>query len=188
MSWRVQAGAGKPRRKRSLKVDGTPRARPVDWEGQEQAVLIRWLLGENMRGTEVGQLYDAIYHPPNGGQRSKSEAARFKRQGVKSGVSDLVVMDARGGWHGLYLEFKATPPRHAPLAESQRDWLALAESRGYCAALARGLEEAKAVLTWYAELAPTMFIGQGNECPHGTEWRKGSDDGNGSTGSDDTED
>lgn len=52
MSLRIQ----KPRRPRVLKNDGTPRARPVDWEGQEQAVLIRWLLGEKMRGQPVGVL------------------------------------------------------------------------------------------------------------------------------------
>jgi len=165
------------KRRRSVPPPGAaghkaPRKRPVDWEGQEQAVVIRWLLGEKMRGTKVGQLYDVIYHPPNGGLRNKREAGRLKHQGVKAGVSDLVVMDARGGWHGLYLEFKATPPRHAPLADSQRDWLALAESRGYCAALARGIEEAKRVLAWYAGLAPTVVEQVAVECPYGTEWRK----------------
>ncbi|MCE8042454.1 VRR-NUC domain-containing protein [Halomonas daqingensis] len=190
MSWRVQATAGKPRRKRSLKKDGTPRAKPVDWEGQEQAVVIRWLLGEKMRGSAVGKLYDVTYHVPNGGQRHKATAAALKRQGVKAGVSDLVVMDARGGWFGLYLEFKATPPRHAALAESQREWLELAEGRGYCARLARGVEEAKAVLTWYAAKAPTwtdmkQLHGIGSA---GTEWRKGeSDDGDGCTGTDTTD-
>lgn len=171
MSLRIQA----ERRPRKLKADGTPRARPVDWEGQEQAVLMRWLLGEKMRGEPVGQLYDAIYHVPNGGQRNKKTAADLKKQGVKSGVSDLVIMDARGGWHGLYMEFKASPPHTAPLADSQHDWLALAEERGFCAVLAVGLEEAKAVLRAYASLPPSrphredyrpMNIG-------GTEWRKG---------------
>ncbi|MFI0474662.1 hypothetical protein ACGLWX_18285, partial [Halomonas sp. HMF6819] len=59
-----------------------PRKRPVDWEGQEQAVLIRWLLGERQRGTPVGTLYDVTFHVPNGGQRSKSTGAAMKRQGV----------------------------------------------------------------------------------------------------------
>ncbi|NIC05244.1 VRR-NUC domain-containing protein [Halomonas sp. DX6] len=162
------------------------RQRRVDWEGNEQAVVIRWLLGEKMRGTKVGELYDVIYHVPNGGARHGKTGADLKKQGVKPGVSDLVVMDARGGWHGLYLEFKATPPKHAALATSQRDWLALAESRGYCALLARGYEEAKAVLSWYASLMPTQFYrGEAVDCPEGTEWRKGEEgDGDCSTGSD----
>lgn len=160
------------RRPRKLKADGTPRARPVDWEGQEQAVLIRWLLGEKRRGELVGQLYDAIYHVPNGGQRSKSTGAAMKRQGVKSGVSDLVIMDARGGWHGLYMEFKASPPHTAPLADSQHDWLVKAEERGYCAVLAVGLEEAKRVLEEYACMGPSYS--HYTKAPiGGTEWRKG---------------
>lgn len=185
MSWRVQATAGKPRRKRSLKADGTPRAKPVDWEGNEQAVLIRWLLGEKMRGTAVGELYDAIYHPPNGGQRSKTEAARFKRQGVKAGVSDLVLRQARGGHHGLYLELKATPPRNAALAESQREWLEGSEYEGYCAALALGYEEAKRVLREYASWPRTQVVGERLALENGSEWRKGeAGNGDGSTGTD----
>lgn len=162
------------RRPRKPKADGTPRKRPVDWEGNEQAVLIRWLLGEKMRGEPVGQLYDVIYHVPNGGQRSKSTGAAMKRQGVKSGVSDLVVMDARGGWFGLYMEFKASPPHTAALAQSQHDWLALAYDRGYCAVLAVGLEEAKAVLREYAAMVrSTHHYTARVHLKSGTEWRKG---------------
>lgn len=162
------------RKPRKPKADGKPRKRPVDWEGNEQAVLIRWLLGEKMRGEPVGQLYDAIYHVPNGGQRSKSTGAAMKRQGVKSGVSDLVVMDARGGWFGLYLEFKASPPHTAALADSQHDWLAMAEERGYCAVLAVGLEEAKRVLREYAAMGRTAHHYTARvHLKSGTEWRKG---------------
>lgn len=169
MSLRIQA----PRRPRKLKADGTPRARPVDWEGQEQAVLIRWLLGEKMRGEPVGQLYDVTYHVPNGGQRNKKTASDLKRQGVKAGVSDLPVRQARGGWHGLYLEFKATPPRDAALAPSQFEWLEGSEYEGYCAVLARGLEEAKAVLREYASWPRTQVVGERRVLSNGTEWRRG---------------
>lgn len=158
-------------RRRSSAGAGQPRHPPVDWEGQEQMVLIRWLYGEKMRGTPVGELYDAIYHVPNGGARHKKTAADLKRQGVKAGVSDLPVRQARGGWHGLFLEFKATPPRHAALAGSQREWLEGSEYEGYCAALARGLEEAKAVLQEYASWPRTQVVGTRQELIRGTEWR-----------------
>lgn len=161
------------RRPRSTNADGSLRKRPVDWEGNEQAVLIRWLLGEKKRGTPVGQLYDATYHVPNGGQRSKSTGAAMKRQGVKSGVSDLAVRQARGGWFGLYLEFKATPPKDAPLADSQFEWLEGSEYEGYCAVLARGIEEAKAVLREYASWPRTQVVGKRQVMNSGTEWREG---------------
>lgn len=148
-----------------------PRRKPVDYEGQEQAVLIRWLYGERQRGSAVGELYDDIYHVPNGGARHKKTAADMKRQGARSGVSDLTIRNARGGWHGLYLEFKATPPKHAALATSQREWLEDSEQHGYCAALARGLEEAKAVLREYASWPPTETQGPPIAMENGTEWR-----------------
>lgn len=170
-SW-TPAMARKPvRRKRAVNADGSLRKRPVDWEGQEQAVVIRWLLGEKMRGEPVGDLYDAIFHVPNGGARHKKTAADMKRQGVRSGISDLVIRQARGGWHGLYLEFKATPPKDADLAESQREWLEGSELEGYCAVLARGVEEAKAVLREYASWPRTEVVGQPLTMGHGTDWR-----------------
>lgn len=161
------------RRPRKPKADGTPRKRPVDWEGNEQAVVIRWLQGEKMRGQPVGELFDAIYHVPNGGVRSYKTAVAMKRQGAKAGVSDLPVRQARGGWHGLYLEFKATPPRDADLSDSQFVWLEGSEHEGYCAALARGIDEAKAVLREYASWPRTQVVGQRQVMNSGTEWRKG---------------
>ncbi len=165
--------ASKPTRAGRTGNVGRKARRPsVDWEGQEQAVLIRWLHGEKMRGAAVGELYDAIYHVPNGGARHKKTASDLKGQGVKAGVSDLPVRQARGGWHGLYLEFKATPPRHASLAQSQRDWLESSEGEGYCAVLARGFEEAKAVLREYASWPRTQVEGPRRELANGTEWRR----------------
>lgn len=43
---------------------------------------------------------------PNGGFRGKAEAGRLKAEGVKSGVSDIFLPCARGGYHGLYIEMK----------------------------------------------------------------------------------
>lgn len=91
---------------------------------------------------------------------------------MKVGVSDLVIRQARGGWHGLYLEFKATPPHHAALSESQHGWLEGSEYEGYCAVLARGFEEAKAVLIEYASWPRTQVLGPVCQLQAGTEWRK----------------
>ena len=120
----------------------------------------------------MGKAYPVTYHVPNGGQRNKKTGSDLKAQGVKAGVSDLVVMEARGGLHGLYLEFKATPPRHSAIASTQRDWLALADDRGYGAVLARGLEEARAVLRAYMALPLTEVVGDRHCLEVGTDWRK----------------
>lgn len=73
----------------------------------------------------------------------------------------------------VYMEFKASPPHTAALADSQHDWLALAEERGYCAVLARGIDEAKAVLREYASWPRTQVVGERQVMNSGTEWRKG---------------
>lgn len=155
----------------AVKRKPATRRRPVDHEGAEQRALMSWLRGEYLRGSDVGQAWPVTYHVPNGGHRHKATAAELKKQGVKSGVSDIVVASARGGWHGLYVEFKATPPRHAALQKSQRDWLAEVEAGGYCAVLARGVEEARAVIREYMALVATQVAGRPAPLAAGTEWR-----------------
>lgn len=54
------------------------------------------------------------YHIPNGGLRSKREAARMKGQGVRPGVPDLCIPVARRGYHSLYIEMKAAEGGRAP--------------------------------------------------------------------------
>jgi len=173
MSWRSQGQPGhKPaRRKRSLKADGTPRRRPIDWEGQEQAALMMWLRGEAHRGTAVAPAHDNTYAVPNGGSRHGKEAGKMKAQGVRAGVSDLVIAVPRGGYHGLYLELKATPPHDSALSPLQREWLAQMESAGYCAALARGIDEARAVITEYMSRPATQVVGEPLALENGTDWR-----------------
>ena len=157
---------------KDVQATGKARTRRVDREGMEQKALIRWLYGEKMRGGATADVYDHTYHVPNGGQRNKATAAALKGQGVKAGVSDLVVALARGGYYGLYLEFKATPPDHSALADSQREWLVKVEQQGYCAVLARGLDEAKAVIREYMSLPPTVVTGPLGRIESGTEWRE----------------
>lgn len=108
------------------------RARPVDREGMEQAALLR----------EVGVRYPSaaklIYHVPNGGHRHKLVAVKLKEQGVKAGVPDLVLPMARGGYFGLYIEFKATAPHDAAVSPAQDAYLQALTDQGYLAIVCRG--------------------------------------------------
>lgn len=175
MSWATHPSSKVADRKSPNRTAGEVRksAPRIDREGNEQKVLIRWLKGEQRRGKQVGMLLeDVTYHVPNGGKRNKKTAADLKAQGVRAGVSDLVIASARGGWHGLYIEFKAAPPHDAAFADSQREWLARMEARGYLAVLAKGVDEAKAVLVAYASWPETVVVGEPAAMPHGSEWRK----------------
>ena len=99
-----------------------------------------------------------IYHIPNGGKRSKSEAARFRAMGVKAGVSDLFLPCARGGYHGLYVEMKALDGR--PSAE-QKKFAEAVRREGYKCVFCYGAEEAEREIMRY--LSETADGGERND-------------------------
>ncbi|SEJ31870.1 VRR-NUC domain-containing protein [Azotobacter beijerinckii] len=130
-----------------------PRRWPsVDYEGMEQAALFNWL---RVRHPEAWEL---AYHIPNGGHRVKAVAAKLKAQGVKAGVSDIKLPMARGGYFGLYIEFKATPPHDASVSESQRTFLQKVEREGYLAMVCRGLDEAVQAIDAYLAWPKTVVV------------------------------
>jgi hypothetical protein len=128
------------------------RAKRVDREGLEQAALIAEL---RIRMPEVA---DLIYHVPNGGHRLKKVAADLKGQGVAAGVPDLVLTMARGGYFGLYIEFKATPPNAAAVSDSQHKWIRKLNDQGYLAIVCRGHFDAMEQIRAYLRLAPTAVV------------------------------
>ena len=126
-----------------------PRAKPIDREGQEQAALMQEI---QVRYPEV---FELIYHAPNGGHRAKAVAAKLKAQGVKAGIPDLVLPMARGGYFGLYIEFKATV-EPAPVSTSQKDCLRRLNAQGYLAIVCRGHFDAMEQLRAYLMLPATV--------------------------------
>lgn len=128
----------------------TTRAKPVDREGLEQAALMAEL---RARMPEVA---DLIFHVPNGGHRVKAVAAKLKAQGVKAGIPDLVLPMARGGFFGLYIEFKATPPYDAVISDSQHERIRKLNAQGYLAVVCRGHFDAMEQIRAYLRLAPTV--------------------------------
>lgn len=116
---------------------------PIPTESEEQQTLFSWVEVQKGRYPELGLLY----HAPNGGRRSKAEAGRFKAEGVKSGVPDLCLPVARGGFHGLYIELKRL--KGGTVSSSQKAWIAALVEQGYHATVCRGWAEASEVLLWY---------------------------------------
>ena len=87
-----------------------------------------------------------LFHIPNGGSRDVREAANLKKQGVKSGVPDLFLPVARGKYHGLFIEMKASKGR---LMENQKTWLRRLNKQGYLAVVAWGYDEAVQTIEGY---------------------------------------
>lgn len=90
-----------------------------------------------------------IFHIPNGGKRTKAEAARFKAEGVRPGVPDLCIPVARGRYHSLYIEMKV--PGGKP-TEAQVWWIHRLRSEGMCAYVCEGASNAIALVDAYMAL------------------------------------
>lgn len=118
---------------------------PHPTESAEQQALFAWAALQACKYPELRLLF----HVPNGGKRSISEAVRFKAEGVKAGVPDLFLPVARGGFHGLFIELKASRGKVSAL---QNEWLTALAGQGYRAEICFGSEEARGVLTGYLKL------------------------------------
>lgn len=116
--------------------------RMLPTEEEEQTWLFSWAALNLGRWPEL----ELMHHIPNGGKRSKSEAARFKAMGVKRGVSDIFLPVARGGYHGLYIELKA---KDGKVEKEQREWIDAVRKQGYCGAVCFGGNLAAELLSAY---------------------------------------
>lgn len=128
------------------------RAKRIDREGLEQAAFMAELWAR------MPVVADLIYHVPNGGHRVKAVAAKLKAQGVKAGIPDLKLPMARGGFFGLYIEFKATPPNDAAISASQHERIRKLNDQGYLAVVCRGHFDAMEQIRAYLRLAPTVVV------------------------------
>lgn len=117
----------------------------IPTEEEEQTALFSWAELNMGRFPELRWLF----HIPNGGKRSKAEAARFKAAGVKAGISDLFLPCPRGSYHGLWIEMKALDGR--PTAEQMR-FLGDMRAAGYAAIICYGTRAAEGIITRYLEL------------------------------------
>ena len=114
-------------------------------EEEEQTVVMHWAAMASGRWPELRLLF----HIPNGGKRSKSEAVRFRAAGVRSGVPDLFLPCSRGGFHGLWIEMKAMGGR---VSREQERWQTELLGQGYMCAVCYGADAAIATIEKYMQL------------------------------------
>jgi len=116
------------------------RRRALPSEGQEQATLINYTKMQYKMFPEEYPGLEMLYHIPNGGKRSASEAARFKSEGVQAGVPDLFLPVPRGKYHGLYIEMKRL--QGGKVSEAQSEMHVKLRRMGYVCEVAHGWQEA----------------------------------------------
>lgn len=112
-------------------------------EDDEQAALFQWAAHY--------PVLQWMHSVPNGGNRKPREAARLKRQGVRSGVYDIFLPLPVGVYHGLYVEMKRSKGQ-TRVTTNQREFGAYAASHGYLCAICYGTEEAIEVIKDYAKI------------------------------------
>lgn len=115
----------------------------------EQISLFRWAsLAEN----KYPEL-KLMYHVPNEGKRNAATGSRLKQAGLKSGVPDIVLPVARGGYIGLYIELKYGRNK---ITENQKVWLRELREQNHLTAVCYGWEQARELIENYLKLVPTV--------------------------------
>ena len=77
---------------------------------------------------------------PNGGKRSKNEANKLMKSGVKSGVPDLTVL-YRGKYFGLEVKRPATLAPKGRLSKNQKNMIKLIEDNGCKVKVVYGIDD-----------------------------------------------
>lgn len=87
-----------------------------------------------------------LFAVPNGGSRNKIEAVNLKRQGVKAGVSDVLLLIPKKGFASLCLEFKTKTGKQS---QHQKDFQKQAEMCGSKYVIVRSVKEAIDEMRFY---------------------------------------
>jgi hypothetical protein len=114
-------------------------------ENAEQAALFQWADFAALTYPELVMMY-AI---PNGGLRDARTAVTLQRTGVKSGVPDICLPVARGGYNGLYIEMKRQ--KGGVLSANQKIWIDRLRAHGNKAVVCKGWEAARDAITDYLD-------------------------------------
>ncbi len=122
----------------------------VGSESAHQKALFCWMAlpEQKARYPEL----DLAFHIPNGGARDSDQKVAAKRggelkaEGVKSGVLDIFLPVARGGWHGLFLELKV---KNNTTSEKQDKFIFRVTQQGFLAKVCYSWVAAKTALEEY---------------------------------------
>lgn len=98
-----------------------------------------------------------LFAIPNGsflaGDKRKRgmQMKRLKKEGLKRGVSDLMLALPAGPYHGLFIEMKDAGKTYCSVTEDQRQFLERMNNVGYLSTWCAGCDEAILTITNYME-------------------------------------
>ena len=83
---------------------------------------------------------------PNGGDRTALERVRLHSEGVLAGMPDLCVLEALGGYYGLFVEMKTATGQQS---KEQKALQLQLNNRGYLCTVARSASEGFEIIKGY---------------------------------------
>lgn len=92
-----------------------------------------------------------LFHVENEMSRPDASAmigARRRAEGIVRGVSDLILLLPRQGYHALCIEMKTETGYQS---KYQRTWQEIVERNGYKYEICRSLDRFKEILAWYLQ-------------------------------------
>lgn len=119
-------------------------------EDKEQIALFMWAELAVNTYPELA----LMYHVPNEGKRSIVTGSKMKQLGLKSGVPDIILPVAHGGYIGLAVEMKYGKNK---VTENQSRWLDMMSRHGHKTAVCYSFEQAKEVITDYLKAEHTQI-------------------------------
>lgn len=111
-------------------------------ESQIQKDFVRWF---RARYESIEPLFFAV---GNGGARNVWTAKIMKDEGVRSGVSDLILLIPRHGYAALLIETKTPDGKQS---DSQKEFERLATQYRYKYVVVRDLTTFQQLMLWYIE-------------------------------------
>lgn len=115
-------------------------------EYQEQGILVKWLRDNNILHASV----------PNSREMSsfnrkvamKTEA-KLKKAGKRKGFPDLIILEPRGRFHGLFIELKKENGTPSDVSKDQLYWLKILREKGYHTRVGYGSDHAIEIIKRY---------------------------------------
>lgn len=113
-------------------------------EAQEQIWFFKYLK------YSFPDIFNVSFHIPNQGYRCIKSAIILSHMGLKKGVPDVFVAAGRGGFHGIFLEFKRRFDSIPTL--DQIKMMKLFSEKGYRCEVVFGFDHAVEVINQYLSL------------------------------------
>lgn len=121
-------------------------------ESNLQSACVRYF---RMQYPALGRLYISV---PNGVPLGRASAVQFIREGLTKGVADTLLLVARGGFHGLAIEFKTEEviykqgrkiTQRTYQTPEQKEWAELVREQGWLYVVVRTFEEFEETIRLY---------------------------------------